>query len=89
MTESLAVPCLKRVFAPTERFLNHDKHGVPYTPGKISPGRAVPDTRRQKDDNQIDIGTKLPLAIAAERKIKKLLKPRRQRNMPPGPKLTD
>ena len=69
--------------------LEHQKSAVERAPGDERPAGAVPHPAQQEHDEQIDVGARGPASAAAEWDEKIVAKPRRQRDVPAPPEVSD
>src|ERR1700743_86176 len=56
-------------------------------PENVVPGSAVPQATQQHGHEQIDVGTDVSLAVAAQRDVKIVAQPRTQADVPAAPEL--
>ena len=72
-----------------EKFLTQKQDAEPQAPEDKVPCRAVPEARQEPDDDDIEDVSPLAGAVAAQRNVDIIAKPRGQRYMPALPEAGD
>ena len=72
-----------------QRLMNGQRGSVQRPPQDESDGRSVPQPAQQHRQHQVRIRPRAPLAVPAQRNVKVVLQPARQRDMPAPPELGD
>ena len=69
--------------------MHGQRRAVPCAPQYETDRRAVPQPADQHRQEQVQVGAGFSLAVAAQRNVKVIFQPARQRNVPPAPEFGD